>query len=55
MLGQSKTTSLFFSVQRLKAGTLSFPLNPYTFAVQKERLYDGVTPKKEEADNRKDQ
>ena len=42
MLGQSKTTSLFFSVQRPKAGTLSFPLHPYTFAVQKERLYDGV-------------
>ena len=42
MLGQSKTTSLFFSVQRLKAGTLSFPLHPYTFAVQKERLSDGV-------------
>ena len=42
MLGQSKTTSLFFSVQRLKAGTLSFPLHPYTFAVQKERLSDGM-------------
>ena len=42
MLGQSQTTSLFFSGQRLQAGTLSFPPHPYTFAVQKERLSDGV-------------
>ena len=42
MLGQAQTTSLFFSGQRLEAGTLSFPPHPYTFAVQKERLSDGV-------------
>ena len=42
MLGKAQTTSLFFSGQRLKAGTLSFPPHPYTFAVQKERLSDGV-------------
>jgi len=42
MLGQSQRTSLFFSGQRLEAVTLSFPPRPYTFAVQKERLLDGV-------------
>ena len=42
MLGQRKPSSLFFSGQRLEAGTLSFPPHPYTFAVQKERLSDGV-------------
>ena len=42
MLGQAQTTSLFFSGQRQNAGTLSFPQHPYTFAVQKERLSDGV-------------
>ena len=42
MLGQAQTTSLFFSGQRQNAGTLSFPPHPYTFAVQKERLSDGV-------------
>jgi len=55
MLGKAQTTSLFFSGQRLKAGTLSFPPHPYTFAVQKERLSDGETPINEEADSRKDQ
>lgn len=41
MLGQSQTTPIFFSGQRLEAGTFSFPPLPYTFAVQK-RLSDGM-------------
>lgn len=55
MLGQRKPSSLFFSGQRLEAGTLSFPQHPYTFAVQKERLSDGVkdTEKGKQDDLRK--
>lgn len=53
ILGQSQTTSLFFSGQRLKAGTLSFPPLPYTFAVQKERLSDGVKDTKGKQDDRR--
>lgn len=54
MLGRPDDSVIFYRT-KAEAGTLSFPLFPYTFAVKKQRRSDGdISTEIEEADSRKD-